>query len=204
MNVEKKLNSLKEYIKSKSQIEAEKMIKDAEKRSKEIEEEYKNKANRAYESILNEAKNKVRNFERKEEAQSKAKASKLLLDAKNEIMKAAMRDLEESVYALSSTKDYPILFEKLLKEAIDSLDGKEITIQVRKEDKEMASKLLEKLGKESKKVLTLSDEFVPIKGGAIVFTNNKRIVIENTLESKLREMEETFLSHVFSELNING
>jgi vacuolar-type H+-ATPase subunit E/Vma4 len=204
MNVEKKLSSLKDYIKSKSRVEAEKLLKEAEKRANEIEKEYNRKAEENYSHILEEAKNNVSLFERREKAQSIAKSSKMLLDAKNEIMKSALKELEDATYALNSSKKYTLLFEKLFKEAVESLNEEEIVVHFRKEDKELASKLASKMEKELNKTIILSKNYVNIKGGVIVSTKDERIVIENTLESKFEEMKENFLNLLFSRLNVNG
>jgi len=94
--------------------------------------------------------------------------------------------------------------EKLLKEAIETLKEKEVVVYSREEDMKKVAEMSEKLKKELKVDIILSDEPVKIIGGVIVSTKDKRIVVENTLENKFEEMKEKFLSLLFSTLNAGG
>ena len=204
MNVEKKLGSLKEYVKSKSLSEAEKLLKEAEKRSKEIEEEYKKKAEDTYAHILDDAKKKVEDFEKREKAQSEAKSSRMLLDAKNGILTSAANELKERICSLNSDRRYDKLLEKLMKEAIETLEEKEVVIRFRKEDKEKVLELAKEFEKALDVNITLSDEYAEISGGVIVSSKDGRVEVENTLENKFEEMKDDFLRVLFSKLNVNG
>ncbi len=204
MNVEKKLGSLEEYVKSKSLSEAEKLLKEAEKRSKEIEEEYKKKAEDTYARILDDAKKEVEDFEKRGKAQSKAKSSRMLLDAKNGILTSAANELKEKILSLSSDKRYDKLLEKLMKEAIETLAEKEVVICFRKEDKEKVLELAKKFEKALDVDITLSDEYAGISGGVVVSSKDGRVEVENTLENKFEEMKDDFLRVLFSKLNVNG
>lgn len=204
MNVEKKLNSLKEYIRSKSITESEEIVKKAEAQAESITKEYKEKAQRAYEEIIQEAKRNVAEYERREIAQLRARSSKMILDAKNDILKSALNELKETMYSLPANEKYDSILEKLLKEAIETLKEKEVVVYSREEDMKKVAEMSEKLKKELKVDIILSDEPVKIIGGVIVSTKDKRIVVENTLENKFEEMKEKFLSLLFSTLNAGG
>ncbi len=204
MNVEKKLNSLKEYIRSKSIAESEEIVKKAETQAESITKEYKEKAQRAYEEIIQEAKRNVAEYERREMAQLRARSSKMILDAKNDILKSALNELKETMYSLPTNEKYDTILEKLLKEAIETLKEKEVVVYSREEDMKKVAEMSEKLKKELKVDIILSDEPVKIIGGVIVSTKDKRIVVENTLENKFEEMKEKFLSLLFSTLNAGG
>ena len=56
MNIEKKLGSLKEYVRSRANIDAENILKDAKKRAEEIKKDYTVKAESRYNEIVEKAK----------------------------------------------------------------------------------------------------------------------------------------------------
>lgn len=204
MNIEKKLNSLKEYVKSKALNEADEIIKTAEIQVKEVEKEYKEKAEETYSKIIEEAKKKVSTTERREMAQSRAKASKMFLDAKNEILKSSLEELKDRIYALSTDKRYEELLEKLTLEAIKELGKKEVIVSVRNEDDAKMKSIIKKLEKDLKAKITLSTEHVKIMGGVIVTIIDNHVMVENTLENKFEEVKESFISLLFSRLNVDG
>ncbi len=201
MNVEKKLGSLKEYVRSRANIDAENILKDAKKRAEEIKKDYAVKAESHYNEIVEKAKRDAELLLRREVSQASAKCSKMLMDARNEILRSAIDELREKLNKITESKEYTDFLKRTLVEAIKILGEKKVVVKVRKKDKVLVKKILTALEDEMKNVeIKLSKEDVAIAGGVIVETEDGRMIIENTLENKFEEIKERFSSALFSKL----
>ncbi len=201
MNIEKKLSSLKEYVKSMAASDADSIVKDAQKRVEEIKESYVVKAENSYNEIIEEAKRHADLLIRREISQTSAKCSKMLMDARNEILRTAIDELREKISGITNNEAYADFLKRTTVEAIKALEEKKVVVKVRKKDKSTIKKILDILKKEMKDVdIHLSKEDADIIGGVIVETEDGRVIIENTLENKFEEIKERFSSILFSKL----
>ncbi len=201
MNVEKKLGSLKEYVRSRANIDAEDILKDAKKRAEEIKKDYAVKAESHYNEIVEKAKRDAELLLRREVSQASAKCSKMLMDARNEILRSAVDELREKLNKITESKEYTDFLKRTLVEAIRILGEKKVVVKVRKKDKVLVKKILTALEDEMKDVeIKLSKEDAAIAGGVVVETEDSRMIIENTLENKFEEIKERFSSALFSKL----
>lgn len=201
MNVEKKLGSLKEYVRSRANIDAEDILKDAKKRAEEIKKDYAVKAESHYNEIVEKAKRDAELLLRREVSQASAKCSKMLMDARNEILRSAVDELREKLNKITESKEYTDFLKRTLVEAIRILGEKKVVVKVRKKDKVLVKKVLMALKDEMKDVeIKLSKEDAAIAGGVVVETEDSRMIIENTLENKFEEIKERFSSALFSKL----
>ncbi len=204
MNMEKKLNSLKEYVKTKALSEAKKIKQDAEEKAKAIEKEYEEKAKKEYSKLLKEAERKANLLERKEISQARARSSRMLLDAKNDILRKALEEFREAIYSLAQSEEYNALLEKLTREAIETLGKRDVIVSVRKEDVERMRKIARKVAEDMNVNLEISKENAEISGGVIVSLKEGHVIVENTLENKFEEVKDEFVSALFSILNVDG
>ncbi len=204
MNMEKKLNSLKEYVKKKALSEAEKIKREAEEKAKSIEREYQEKAEREYTEILRESKRKAELLERKEISQARARSSRMLLDAKNDILRKALQELRKAVYSLAQSEEYDVLLEKLTREAVETLGKRDLIVSVRKEDVKRMKKIVQKVAEDMNINLEISERNVEISGGLIASVKEGHVIVENTLENKFEEVKDEFVSALFSILNVDG
>ena len=201
MNIEKKLGSLKEYVRSRANIDAEDILKDAKKRAEEIKKDYAVKAESHYNEIVEKAKRDAELLLRREVSQASAKCSKMLMDARNEILRSAVDELREKLNKITESKEYTDFLKRTLVEAIRILGEKKVVVKVRKKDKVLVKKILTALEDEMKDVeIKLSKEDAAIAGGVVVETEDSRMIIENTLENKFEEIKERFSSALFSKL----
>ena len=201
MNIEKKLGSLKEYVRSRANIDAEDILKDAKKHAEEIKKDYAVKAESHYNEIVEKAKRDAELLLRREVSQASAKCSKMLMDARNEILRSAVDELREKLNKITESKEYTDFLKRTLVEAIRILGEKKVVVKVRKKDKVLVKKILTALEDEMKDVeIKLSKEDAAIAGGVVVETEDSRMIIENTLENKFEEIKERFSSALFSKL----
>ncbi len=201
MNIEKKLGSLKEYVKSMAISDADAIVKDAQKHVEEIKKSYIAKADDSYNEIVEEAKKRADLLIRRETSQTSAKCSKMLMDAQNGILRSAINELKGKINGITNDKAYVDFLKRATVEAITALGENKVVVKVRKEDKPSIKKILDTLKKEMKDVeIDLSKKDVDISGGVIAETEDGRVIIENTLENKFKEIRERFSSVLLSKL----
>ncbi len=199
MNVEKKIEALKSYVKNKAEEDAGSILKDAEKRADEIRKAYQERATEEYNQIIESAKKQIKEIERSEFSQAESKVSRILIEGQKDIMEDAMGLLKEKIFEIPRTSAYSDLFYKFLEDAIKVLDAKEVIVKVRKEDKELASQMIKKFPGLN---ITVSDEDAKIAGGVILLSKDGKSIVENSLENKVEELRQECLSELFARLKV--
>ncbi|HEU23879.1 MAG: hypothetical protein C0176_00380 [Mesoaciditoga sp.] len=200
MNVEKKVEALKSYVKNKAEEDANSILTDAQKKADEIKKEYETRATEEYNQIIESAKKQIKEIERSELSQAESKVSRILIEGQKDIMEDAMNLLKEKIFELPRSLAYPDLLYKFLEDAIKVLDSKEIIVKVRKEDKALVSKIISKFPKDIN--ITVSDEEAKIAGGVVIFSKDGKSIVENSLENKVEELKEEYLSELFARLKV--
>ncbi len=201
MNIEKKLNALKDYVRSVADSDADELIREAEKRAEEVRKNYEETAEKKAAEILESAKKRADTAMKREISQSSAKTARMLMDARNDIFKDAVETLQTRVNELADGDSYPDFLKTAAIEAIEAFGEKKVIIRVRKKDRKLAEGFLETLKKRFKDVgIVISEEAVDIAGGVILESVDGRMVLENTLENKFRDIRERFSTELFSNL----
>ncbi len=201
MNVEKKLSALKEYVEGMASSDADVILKQAQRRSQRIREEYSKKAEERYKEIVEEAKKHAESAMNREITQASAKVSRMFMNARNEIFKDALDTLKSKIEAMVNTDSYKHFLESAMREAIEFMGMKRISIRARKKDRRLIEKYLDSVRKDHEDIeITLSDEDADITGGVIAVSEDGRVIVENTLESKFDEIKERFLLELSSKL----
>jgi vacuolar-type H+-ATPase subunit E/Vma4 len=202
MNIEKKLEALKTYVKNRSDEDAQAIIKDAQKSAKEINMEYSDKAKEEYSKIVEEAKKQAYQIQRKEKAQADSRRTRMIMEGHKEIVDDALELLKGKIFDLTKDKSYSNLLAFMTLEAVKSLESKKITLKFRKTDRSLIEKIVENISKNVKVEITLSDEDAKIVGGVIALSADGKQIVENTLESKFEELKEEYLHDLFSTLKV--
>jgi vacuolar-type H+-ATPase subunit E/Vma4 len=201
MNVDKKLDALKTYVKNKANDDVQSLIEETNKKVKEINQNYEKKAEKAYSDIIENAKKQVDDINRVEKAQTISKTMKISIEGQKDIIDDAMVILKEKLFELPQKSSYPNFLRYLIVEALNIIDTKKISLKCRKEDKEIVSKIVSQIA-DGKRDISISDEEIQIAGGVIIVSEDGKEIVENTLESKLEEIKETYLKDLFSELKV--
>jgi vacuolar-type H+-ATPase subunit E/Vma4 len=201
MNVDKKLDALKTYVKNKANDDVQSLIEETNKKVKEINQNYEKKAEKAYSDIIENAKKQVDDINRVEKAQTISKTMKISIEGQKDIIDDAMVILKEKLFELPQKASYPNFLRYLIVEALNIIDTKKISLKCRKEDKEIVSKIVSQIA-DGKRDISISDEEIQIAGGVIIVSEDGKEIVENTLESKLEEIKETYLKDLFSELKV--
>ncbi len=201
MNIEKKLDALKTYVKNKADEDVQSLIEDANKKAKEIKENYEKKAEEMYSKIIEDAKKQIDDISRTEKAQAISRSMRINIEGQKDIIEDSMAILKEKFFEIPQKENYPDFLRYLLTEALNVIDTKKVTVKCRKADKETISKVVSQIS-DGKKDISISDEEVKIAGGVVIVSEDGKEIVENTLESKLEEIKELYLQELFSKLKV--
>lgn len=199
MNVEKKLNALKSYVKSKAEEDAHFILLDAQKQVENIKKDYEAKAQEIYKSTMELAEKQIKEIEKTEQSRIDSKISRITIEGQKDIIEDAMNLLKEKILEIPQSSSYSKLLQRFLEEAIKVLGTKEVVVKVRKADKDLISMIASRIQDVN---ITISDEEAKISGGVIVSSKDGKSIVENSLENKIEELREKFLSELFIKLKV--
>lgn len=201
MNVEKKLDALKTYVKNRANEDVQSFIDDANKKAKEIRQNHEKEAEERYSKIIEEAKKQVDDISRVERAQAISKSMRIKIEGQKDIIDDSMAILKEKLFQIPQASSYPDFLRYLTAEALNTIDAKKVTVKCRKEDREIILKFISQIS-DGKKEVSLSNEEIKIAGGVVVVSEDGKEIVENTLESKLEEIKEAYLEDLFLKLKV--
>jgi len=189
------MEKISDAILDKVRVEAQDIIKEAEEKARERVE----KAKRQREAKLEEEKGKLIE-EAKEEAtrilaQSSITARRELLLAKTRIIDEIINRVKKTLSGISGDESSPL---DLIKEAINTLDSDKARIYVSPKDVSSVRKSL-------KGDKQLADRITEIRefdgtGGVIVESNDGKIRIDNTYDTRLEMLLPRLLPEIGKEL----
>lgn len=175
------------------------VLKDAEEhRSKilaEIEEYRKSQMDKAEEQILHEAyvmiQNEIasiRNDHTREISRAELEGRRDLLIYRENLTKKVFDEAAEDILKFAGSDKYEGFLTDLVKKAIENLPEGDIVIEVRKDDLTLGDKLAAASGRSAKIA-----ENVNIRlGGFIITDTSDGVVIDETLDTKLKEQNDWF------------
>ncbi|NOY09276.1 MAG: hypothetical protein GXP33_10605 [Spirochaetes bacterium] len=202
MNIQEKIRAMVKHIQDKTDEEIEKIYLDAQDRSEEIKENYIDQAERRFNGIVLLAKNEADRNLRKQTARSELEAGKMITDARVDILKSAMAGIKERAENMISTGRYPIVFEQIVLEALETLDEKNAVVKTNREDREVIKTVLKSVKKKLKNTaVILSGENADIKGGIIAESEDGRFKVLNTIAEKIEENREKIAVELFDRLD---
>ena len=109
-----------------------------------------------------------------------------ILSRKEEIIKEVLLQIREEFFCLPKRGDYPRIIRKLIVHAVRHLkaDGEAFLCRVRAGDRALLGHdLLDGIGRELGKGLSLDQETAHIVGGVIVLRSDLRVLYDNSLEA---------------------
>jgi V/A-type H+-transporting ATPase subunit E len=109
----------------------------------------------------------------------------LLIRVKEQLFEKAFHEAEARLLGLRSDPKYPVIFEKLLREATSTITGEAFSIHVDPRDEELCKKTLATLGISADIQTDLTTT-----GGVVVSLPGDSVVISNTVEFRLRRAYE--------------
>ncbi len=170
--------------------EAEAAILEAEKNGKDILLKAKDEADRQYATITNQAKSQAEAERRKFESLTEVETRNRLLQKKEELVNTAFDESLKQMSAFVETKAYLDYLLDLIRETASKLDSKNLILHLNARDREkLKKKDLAKLSEALGVNLEIDQTGENFLGGCRVQTSDKRILYDNTIESRLQQFK---------------
>ena len=191
---------VKEAKKSAEHIfqEAEKSAEDTIKKQKQRGVQ---RAKEAAKILLKKAESEAELNKLNSIANSKIKAKWVVLSKKETWIDNVLSEAKNELKVLTQSKKYLTILEKLITEAGVILGGKELEVLLNTQDSALllkldniAKEIGEKTGVKTK--LKLSKEKIEVIGGAMIRTDDARIIMDNTFDDILRRREKELRSEI--------
>lgn len=181
--------------------------KDAEKLCKKIDKETKKLYSSEVEKIqkkaeeqmiqrINYHKNEIETDFNKSLALSKAGNRQLLCDKRQSVTESVFEEVRESIAVFTQSEAYTELLEKSLREICSYVDG-DMEVFARSTDMEKVSAVAEKAGLQCE---VKADDSITL-GGIKVISEKTGKIFDDTLDQRLEEQRDWFLSN--SKLSVN-
>jgi vacuolar-type H+-ATPase subunit E/Vma4 len=179
----------------------EELLKSVEESAEERERELQKKAAAAIDDIraraklrasaiqqasVSEAKKSVETERNKLLFLTKAENKELLTKAREAVFEKAFLEAEDRLSTLRLDPKYPVIFEKLLREATGTLENEGISVHIDKQDEPLCKTVLD--------AMNLKCEIRPdlqTRGGVAVSSSGNAVMITNTVESRLLRVRES-------------
>ncbi|MDD5448178.1 MAG: V-type ATP synthase subunit E [Actinomycetota bacterium] len=178
-----------EDILSALEEKAEKQIReinaDAERQVREIKAEVEREVARAKRARLKKLEDQLRSEANAMIYSASLEAKREITKAQEETVEKAFKLAEKRLAALHDDVAYPKVFEALLDECLELIDG-EVVLMVRPDDRALAQKLMEA----KERPFVISDTPLETSGGLIAISKNGEITVNNTFESRLEKASE--------------
>jgi V/A-type H+/Na+-transporting ATPase subunit E len=151
----------------------------------EIRERARKQADAIHKGHIDEANKSITTERNKLLYLAKAENKEQIIHVRETAFENAFREAESRLAGLRSDPKYPVVFEKLLKEAAGAVGNEMFTVHVDPKDEALCKKTLSGL----KLTGTVSPDLTT-NGGVVVSLPGDSVVISNTVESRLLRARE--------------
>ena len=171
-------------IAQKAHQEAEEIKQSAEAKAEAIKASYLETAEKSAEIERNKLIYSV-----------KAENKMRIIKEKDAVIQRAFFDAKKSLDSFRDDASYKENFKKMLQEAVRELQEEKVRLYVDTRDEALGKQVLNELGKNSEIVADLTSA-----GGLVVSTKDGKVVVSNTIESRLHNARELLKREIFSTL----
>lgn len=176
-----KLDKIASTILQEAEVEREKIISSANAQAKEIIENKKSELEGINLEKLTQFEQEIEKMVVENVASKRLTAKREVQVAKDQIINKALIVVRDKFFNLKNDeKKYSSLLKKLYTEAVEQFNGDEIEVYCSKED--------EKIMKNISKIQVISSKEIKC-GGLIVKSKKKRMIVDFTFETLLRDKE---------------
>lgn len=166
----------------KAYKQAEETIKHAEVEAEAIKKSYLENAARSIETEKNKLVYDV-----------KTKNKMDITHIKDEMVQKAFLECRGQLASIRERSTYGQTLKKLIQEAFDELDAKEVRLHVDKRDEYLCKQILSEMNKNSEIKADLM-----CAGGVNVSTTDEKVIVFNTIETRLDKATELLKFEIFS------
>jgi V/A-type H+-transporting ATPase subunit E len=177
--------------------DAEQILVDARAKADEIRQRAQEQAEEERVKILDQANVEAERIRSQVVATNQLKARTMLLEQREKLLEEVFNTARQRLPSVLRGSDYEKIAQRLLQEAIGQLGGSTAVVRVDAETlKSLSTSVLEKLSKETGMQIRLGDALE--NGlGVIAETEDKRRQYDNTLETRLKRMQDLLRSSVY-------
>lgn len=199
----KHLEKMVNEITTLSTKTASKIKAEAEKKSKEIIAQGEAEASKLESEISLMAESEARQNVRRDVSKKKLSIQMDYLNLRESIIESILVNVTKELQKLSKQKSYEKLIEKMLEESVLAINGGELYLSVRSEDKGLFTE--DKLNKlassiSEKTSITLSDQDLKTIGGLVLSRKDGLITVNNTFEKIIERRMDEIRQVIVSEL----
>jgi V/A-type H+/Na+-transporting ATPase subunit E len=197
MRIKNGLSAITSEVLEDVRKESEAIIRNAESEAKENLRVGKEEADKAYGAIIDEATKKAEEEKRKRASVTDVEIRNRLLQTKEELVETAFEKAVVKLGEFTKTKAYHSFLLELIEETAKRLDEKKIIVKVNLKDRVWLSQgSLEVISQKLNMDLDLTAKTENCLGGCIIQTIDEKIVLDNTLDSRLRRLKAELRSKV--------
>jgi vacuolar-type H+-ATPase subunit E/Vma4 len=177
---------------------AKQVIQEAQKSAEETLEKQKQlgirRAKQSAQTLLRKAETEAKLDKINRIANAKIKANWIILSKKETWIDNVLNEVKNELKILTESKEYIPILEKLIIEASIILKGKELEVILNEKDSKLPlnfNKLAEAISEKTgfKPKFNLSQQKAKAIGGAIIKTDNGKVIMDNTFEDILLRRE---------------
>jgi vacuolar-type H+-ATPase subunit E/Vma4 len=171
------------------------MMQQAHQDAEEIKRAAEEKAERIKRSHLESAEESVEPERNKLIYAAKSEKKMNLIRAKDELIQRAFVEAKKSLDGFRDHEIYKEHFKNMIEEAMRELEGEPVRLHIDGRDENLCKQILNELNVNSEIVVDLTSV-----GGLNVSTKDEKIVVFNTIESRLDKAREFLERQIFATL----
>ncbi len=199
----KHLEKMIQEITSLSEQSKSQILSEAEMRRKEILAEAEAEAKRIESEIASKAEEEARQNVRRDVSKKKLSIQMDYLNLREQVIEGIMANVHKELQKLTKSKSYLPLMERLLEESLFAINGGDLVLTLRSEDKGIFSQ--DKLNELTSKVsaeckISLSDKDLNSIGGLVLTRNDGLISVDNTFEKIIERKNDEIRKVIVSQL----
>jgi vacuolar-type H+-ATPase subunit E/Vma4 len=194
---EDNIEALSRAISGQAQSEADQLLAEARAKAEDIRRKASQQAAAERAEILDRAKREAERLRSQAVASAQLKARTQQLESREKLLDGAFDGARQSLSSVQRRKDYDEIALRLLKDALAHLAAPAATVLSDEATRKLlTAKVLEAVAKETGVKLELGPA-LPHGTGVIVQTADGHRQYDNTLETRLRRMQETLRAPVY-------
>jgi V/A-type H+-transporting ATPase subunit E len=171
------------------------MMQKAHQEAEEIKRSVEAKAETIKASQLEDAQKSAEMERNKLIYNAKAENKMRIIKEKDAVIQRAFFDAKKSLDSFRDHASYKEDFKRMLQEAVRELEGEKVSLHIDTRDETLCRQVLDELGRNSEIVGDLTSA-----GGLAVSTKDGKVVVSNTIESRLNNAKELLKREIFSTL----
>lgn len=190
-------SNFKKEIESQANLRSKEIIQGGKEEATKIVEASKKEADKYKSDLLNKAKSEANQIKVREVSRKKLSAKMDYLEVRDRVFEELIVEAKSKLQAYTKSGEYSAFLKGILKESAVSMNGGELIIQLRSEDKSLLSQdILDSVAKEVKgstgvdTIISISKDDLKALGGMKLIRSDNRLFVDNTFEARLARKEE--------------